>query len=211
MSKVCISHKESCHRQSSCWHCGLSYNKPKGIRRVCALLYTVELSPIPACSQRQLEMLIQTWGLTTPILVAVSWMHPSKNDRSNITLYKVTWYKQHWWESWASDLLPVWSFDSWRGRDGGGVCVLGFFGVFLFEVRELFWLSVVFEGKSIVCCDDNSSPGLCCFCWDALCYCLDSLQSCVGEVEIKMWICHFFEECCTTSLNHSKLRQRWNV
>lgn len=71
----------------------------------------------------------------------------------------------------------------------GDVCVLGDFGGgfwFFLEARELFWLLMVFEGKSTAQCDDSSSPGLCCFYGDAICYCLDSLQSSVGEVEIQM-------------------------
>ena len=54
------------------------------------------------------------------------------------------------------------------------------------EAREVFWLLVIFEGKSLAHCGDSSSPGLGCFYGDAVCYCLDSLQSCVGELEVRM-------------------------
>lgn len=52
-----------------------------------------------------LEMFIWTSGMTTPLLVAVTRMHPPKTERSN-----VEWYKQPWGESWTLDLHPVFFF-----------------------------------------------------------------------------------------------------
>lgn len=149
LSKFCVSDEESHHRQSSHWHCGLSYNRTSGIRSVCAsFLHNSAFFKTHLLTEAAEDVNLRI-GQSC---IRHNCLNASIKNQKWQSVVQHSIVQKHCWELRASDLLP----SLFRAIVFFWVVMLMFWGFLVgcfsfLETRKLFSLSVVCLWRQVCC------------------------------------------------------------